>query len=93
MTITVLKTARADLSEGYRFYEGQEPGLGDYFLQSIYLDLKALGRVAGIHRKMSNGSHRMIAHRFPYAIYQGVVEVSAIIDCRRSPEWIKQRLK
>lgn len=97
MTVSVLKTARADLSEGYWFYENQEPGLGDYFLQRIYEDLALLGSIAGIHRQLANGAHRMIARRFPYAIYYRIklktVEVHAIIDCRRSPEWIKQHLK
>lgn len=59
--------------------------------------MELLGGIAGIHRKIVNGSHRMIARRFPYAIYckinQGVVEVNGIIDCRRSPDWIKKRLK
>jgi hypothetical protein len=44
-----------------------------------------------------NGTHKMIARRFPYAIYYRInretVEVHAIIDCRRSPDWIRQRLK
>ena len=97
MTVTVLKTARADLSSGYWFYEDQAPGLGNYFLRRIYEDLELLGGIAGIHCKIANGSHKMIARRFPYAIYykinQGVVEVNAVIDGRRSPEWIKQRLK
>ena len=96
MTVTVLKTARADLSNGYWFYETQEPGLGAYFLSRIYEDLELLGGIAGIHRRIANGSHKMRARRFPYAIYyrinQGVVEVNAVLDCRRSPDWIKQRL-
>ena len=96
MTVSVLKTARADLSQGYWFYEAQEPGLGTYFLRRVYEDLALLGGIAGIHRKIANDSHKMIARRFPYAIYykinQGIVEVNAIIDCRRSPDWIKKRL-
>lgn len=39
----------------------------------------------------------MIARRFPYAIVYriagDVVEVFAILDGRRSPEWIRQQLK
>lgn len=97
MTVTVLKTARADLAEGYWFYEKQEPGLGDYFLHRIYEDLALLGGIAGIHRRTDSGDYKMIARRFPYAIYYrinlNIVEVHAILDCRRSPDWIKRRLK
>lgn len=97
MTVSVLKTARADLAGGYWFYEKQEPGLGNYFLQRIYEDMSLLSDIAGIHRQLANGTHKMIARRFPYAIYYRIngeiVEVHAIIDCRRSPDWIRQRLK
>ena len=39
MTLEILDTAREDLKRGYRFYENQAAGLGDYFLDSIYSDL------------------------------------------------------
>lgn len=97
MTVRVLKTARADLAAGYWFYEEQESGLGAYFLRRIYEDLELLADHAGIHRQTASGFHKMIARRFPYAIFYrirgGTVEVLAILDGRRSPEWIRQQLK
>lgn len=97
MTVRVLKTARADLAAGYWFYEQQERGLGDYFLRRIYENLELLERIAGIHRKTNSGFHKMIARRFPYAIFYRIqgdtVEVFAILDGRRSPDWIGQQLK
>ncbi len=97
MTVRVLKTARADLSAGYWFYEKQQPGLGDYFLRRIYEELELLGRIAGIHHQTKQGFHKMIARRFPYAIFYRLsgdaAEVFAILDGRRSPDWIQQQLK
>ncbi len=97
MTVRILKTARTDLSAGYWFYEEQEPGLGDYFLRRIYEDLELLSRIAGVHRQTARGLHKMIARRFPYAIFYRIrdegVEVFAILDGRRSPGWIQQQLK
>ena len=97
MTVRILKTARADLATGYWFYEQQETGLGDYFLRRIYEDLELLGQIAGIHPKTKLGLHKMIARRFPYAIFYRInsdtVEVLAILDGRRSPDWIRQQLK
>ncbi len=49
MEIRVLESAKVDLREGYRFYENQNPGLGDYFLDSIQADVKSLRIYAGIH--------------------------------------------
>ena len=49
----------------------------------------------GIH-EIEYGFHRALAKRFPFCVYymlsQGVVVVVAIIDARRDPLWIRQRL-
>lgn len=39
MRIKILESATEDLKEGYYFYEFQESGLGDYFLESLYSDI------------------------------------------------------
>ena len=36
MKIRILGAASRDLIEGYRFYQQQSDGLGDYFLDSLY---------------------------------------------------------
>ena len=44
----------------------------------------------------TSGDHRLLAKRFPFAIYyriqNEVVRVYAILDCRRDPAWIHDRL-
>ncbi len=35
MKIKILKSANQDLVDGFYFYEKQEEGLGEYFLQAI----------------------------------------------------------
>lgn len=50
MNIHVLEQAEDDLVEGYRFYEDQEPGLGNYFLDCLYSDVESLVLYAGVHR-------------------------------------------
>jgi hypothetical protein len=39
----------------------------------------------------------LLATKFPYAIYyrvvSRVVHVEAVLDCRRNPDWIENRLK
>lgn len=46
---------------------------------------------AGIH-SLHFGYFRLIARRFPYAIYYKVsgeeIVVYRVLDCRRKPEWI-----
>ena len=95
MRIRILSTAETDLEEGYRFYESQSPGLGSYFLDSLYSDIDSLAYFGGIHRVVF-GYHRQLSKRFPFAVYYRVIEdvamVFAVLDCRRNPSWIRNRL-
>jgi hypothetical protein len=49
MRLQILDSARDDLIDGFYFYEKQEPGLGGYFLTSLYSDMEALKILFGIH--------------------------------------------
>ncbi|MGH7184423.1 MAG: type II toxin-antitoxin system RelE/ParE family toxin [Nitrospiraceae bacterium] len=96
MKIQILAEALDDLHQGFRFYEGQEAGLGAYFLEQLFSDVDSLLHCAGIHpRRFSY--HCAFAKRFPFAIYYRAnddrVFVHAVLDCRRNPSWIGKRLK
>ncbi len=45
MKLHVLDSAKDDLVGGYHFYEEQSPGLGSYFLDSLFSEIDSLGRV------------------------------------------------
>ena len=96
MNIHILPSARDDLAEGFGFYERQSAGLGAYFLESLFSDINSLRLYAGIH-PIVFGYHRLLADRFPFAIYYSftkeAVFVMAVLDCRRDPDWIRGRLK
>jgi plasmid stabilization system protein ParE len=92
--VTILDAAERDLEEGYRFYERQSPGLGAYFLDSLYSDIDSLAYYGGIHPR-AFGYHRLLSRRFPFAAYYRVCGdevVIAVLDCRRNPSWVRQRL-
>lgn len=95
MQVRILDPAERDIEDGYHFYERQTPGLGTYFLDSLYADIDSLSFFAGIHRKVF-GHYRLLSKRFPFAIYykvvEGIVLVVAVLDCRRNPSWIRERL-
>ena len=96
MKIHIVDQAEDDLVEGHNFYEDQAPGLGVYFLDCIYSDVDSLVLYAGIHRIVYKNYRRMLSERFPFAIYYTVsadeIKIHAIIDCRRDPAWIRDRL-
>lgn len=66
MTIRVLESAKDDLKSGYRFYEKQATGLGDYFLDTIYSDIDSLIIYSGIHPVRFDLYYCMFSKRFPY---------------------------
>jgi hypothetical protein len=95
MTIVILPSAKEDLSEGFAFFEGQQAGLGAYFLESLFSDIDSLRIHAGVHRRVF-GYHRLLSKRFTFAIYYsmdaGTAYVGAVLDCRRNPIWLRKRL-
>lgn len=97
MKIQILDLAKADLIEGYHFYEEREAGLGDYFLTNLYTDIDSLALFGGLHSKPYRHYHRALSKRFPFAIFytveDSIVKVRAIVDCRRKPSWIRKHLR
>jgi plasmid stabilization system protein ParE len=93
--IEILDAAESDLAEGFHFYERQHVGLGWYFLDSLFSDIDSLLLFAGVHQ-LAFGYYRCLAKRFPFAVYYSIVgntiQVLAVLDCRRHPSWIRERL-
>ena len=94
--IRILSDAESDLHEGRAFYASQGVKVGDYFFDSLLSDIESLVIYAGIHRK-EFGFFRMLAKRFPYAIYYdysgGIVSVMAVLPMRRDPLWIASQMR
>ncbi len=97
ISIRISDEALDDLDDGFWFYEAQETGLGDYFASQLSADIDGLKVTAGIHGKREHGYHRLLSHKFPYAVYYTLEDdeavVWAVVDCRRNPEWIRQHLE
>jgi len=95
MKVKILDAAEHDLEDGYYFFERQSPGLGSYFLDTLYSDIDSLKFFDGIHFKVF-GYHRLLSKRFPFAVYYCVTEnevlVMAVLDCRKSPSWVRKKL-
>lgn len=97
MKIKILNSANHDLIDGYWFYEKQEQGLGVYFLDTLFPEIDSLKVYAGIHPIHFEKYHRLLSKRFPVAVYYRVENdtalIYAILDCRRNPAWVRNKLK
>jgi plasmid stabilization system protein ParE len=96
MRIRILDSALEDLDRGRRFYERQGEGLGAYFADSLFSEIDSLALFGGIHTKVF-GFHRLIARRFPYAVYyrmesENLVVVWRVLDMWRAPGKIRRAL-
>lgn len=96
MNVRLPDAAELDLLDGIAFYDGGDRQAGDHFFKSFTSDVRSLSFLGGVHA-MRHGFHGMSASRFPFAIYYAVrsnaMSVVAILDERRAPEWIANRLK
>ena len=95
MKLKILPSAINDLYSGRVFYDQQEEGLGDYFLDSLFSDIDSLLLYAGIHIEVF-GYHRLLSEKFPYAVYykipDDVILIYRVLDLRQDPEQIKKYL-
>jgi hypothetical protein len=93
--VKILPTALEDLDRGRRFYSRQRSSLGNYFLDALFSDIDSLELYAGIHMKVFD-FHRLLAKRFPYAVYYKVdgeiCIVFRVLDCRQEPERMTEEL-
>ena len=94
--IRISEEAMEDLADGFRFYEAQDQGLGDYFTSCLRADIESLRLYAGIHRIVYQDYHRLLSRVFPFGVFYTVehdaVMIWAVLDLRRDPSWIKARL-
>ncbi len=91
-----LPSASLDLAEGYYFYESQEAGIIRYFLEILSDQIDQLSLLAVVHLKVGD-YHKMLVSCFPYFIYYSIenesILVRAVVDGRRDPRWIAEKLK
>jgi plasmid stabilization system protein ParE len=93
--VVVLSDAAEDIEAARDFYEVQEVGVGEYFVDSLLTDIEGLTGLSGVHPKHFK-FHRMLATRFPFGIYYREhgpqAQVFAVLDLRRNPTWIRREL-
>jgi plasmid stabilization system protein ParE len=96
MRIRILSFAASDLAAGRDFYEQQQSGLGQYFLDTLFSDIEALLLNAGVHVQYL-GYFRALSRRFPYAVYYKMngehIEIWRVLDCRENPKRTKTALR
>jgi len=93
MIITFLRIAKAELDDGFAWYEEQAVGLGYDFLDEVDRALRLIGTFPLLHPSVGGKTRRCLINRFPYAVYYGLVDnriiVVAVAHLKKQPDyWI-----
>jgi plasmid stabilization system protein ParE len=87
--LIVRALAEADLSSTFRWYETQQPGLGEDFLSCVDSALASLRENPLMYPKAYKHLRRVLLRRFPYAVFYLVdekkssVTILAVLHCHR----------
>jgi hypothetical protein len=96
MMVVIEAAAYSDVDAMSDFYDQQESGIGLYFVRQFAHTARDLEATGGIHVRRY-GFHFCLIEHFPVALYYQVenkeVRIVAVLDCRRSPRWIRRQLR
>ena len=87
--------AEVDLEEAASWYEAQQPGLGNAFLDEVQRAFVRIAEHADAYPILHRDTRRILMFRFPFGIYDRVhadaILVIAVMHGSRSPRRWKQR--
>jgi plasmid stabilization system protein ParE len=86
---------RVELDEVYSWYESQQLGLGDDFLEEIEQALDRICQMPEAYAAVYRDVRRSVVRRFPYTIYYRIVSsrviITAVFHGHRNPKaWQKR---
>lgn len=97
MMIIILDPAEKEIEEMHDFLESRRPGLGEKFLVQIEKALDRIGESPRSYAKYFRNIRLCPLGRFKHGLFYEIgrkfIFVQAIIDLRRSPGYIRKRLK
>lgn len=99
LPVKILRLAKEDLREAYRWYENQAAGLGVDFLREAVTALRKAARQPALFPLVDRefGVRRVLVKRFPYKAFFTVepdrIVVHAIIDARRCDQIWAERFR
>ncbi len=81
---------RDELNDAYIWYESQQAGLGDEFLNCVDETLNRICLMPGSYAVVYRDVRRAVVQRFPYSVYYRIISsrviVTAIFHGRRDPK-------
>ena len=96
MNVRFLDPARDEFLAAVEFYEDQQPGLGERFIQRVGNALETLRTTPRVGTPFGRSTRRIVLHHFPfnviYALDDSTVLIVAIAHQHRKPGYWSDRL-
>jgi hypothetical protein len=97
LPLIVLDCAVADLQQAIDQYDRRAPGLGESLYWQVEETIDFIEANPHSYQIDFGTFHRAPTHRFPFCVYYRVlpkvIEVVAILDCRRNPLTIRSQVR
>lgn len=77
--LTFRAEARNEMEDAYNWYEDQEDGLGETFLNCVDDTLDRIEQRPESYMVVFQDFRRAVVHRFPYVIYYRIVSSRVIV--------------
>lgn len=94
--IIIRPEAEADLREAHCWYEAHRRGLGEEFLLCVDACVAGVLRYPRVAPAVHREARRALLRRFPYGVFYVVgeeaISIIAVMDLRRSPVRLGERL-
>jgi plasmid stabilization system protein ParE len=96
LRLIILSEAEQDVAQAYMWYEEQEPGLGEEFLQCVDACIQFIRRNPEIYEVAHENYRRAVVRRFPYVVFyedsDTTVVAYAVCHCSQDPKKWRSRL-
>ncbi|MFN8287449.1 MAG: type II toxin-antitoxin system RelE/ParE family toxin [Chitinophagales bacterium] len=67
--VSITEEALQEIRQAKEYYENQQPGLGDNFVEAITVHINSLKTGTVDHKPVIDHIRRVLVVRFPYVIY------------------------
>jgi plasmid stabilization system protein ParE len=96
MIVRFLASARAEIAEAMKYYNREEPGLGDELVEEVHDTIQRILEHPNAWTALSSRTRKCQTRRFPYGIVYQIREntllIVSVMHTSRSPNSWKSRL-
>lgn len=96
LPVFLLEAARDDIAREIRYYNTQQPGLGQRFLLEVHATFARIQWKPEIFQAVQPPLRRALVHRFPFAVGYRImadsIEIIGVFPTQAHPDYLTSRI-